>query len=216
MRSFRHWTPGYIFNRINELIYQIRYPAHPWLTKTANIIITAFLKKSDIGLEFGSGRSTIYFAPQVSFLTSVEHNVSWYNKTKKILNDNNITNVTYLLCPEDVDESQAEHSAYVKVSDNYPPDSLDFVLVDGIYRAACANAVLDKIRPGGLLILDNANRYLPGNSISPDSRSLSQGPASAEWASFLKHTANWRRLWTSSGVTDTALYLKPCPDQPIS
>jgi hypothetical protein len=75
MKSFRHWSPRYIYNRVNEMIYQRSYPDHPWLTKTANSILVNLLKKDDIGLEFGSGRSTLWFARRMSFLTSIIQNM---------------------------------------------------------------------------------------------------------------------------------------------
>jgi hypothetical protein len=210
MRTFGHLTPRYILNRTKVMIYYKKFPDHPWLTKFANTIITSFLKRADIGLEFGSGRSTIFFAQIVKFLTSVENDRYWYNKINDILINKSITNVDYLFRPKDIDEENPANSDYIKVCNNFPRSSLDFVLVDGIYRAAVANLVIDKLRPGGLFILDNANWYLPCNSVSPNSRTISQGPASPEWGIFLHNVENWRCIWTSNGVWDTALYLKPC------
>ena len=103
-----------------------------------------------------------------------------------------------------------EHSPYVKIVDNFTDFSLDFVLVDGILWAHCAFAALQKIRPGGILTIDNANRYFPSNSVSPGSRKPTQGPASEEQAIVTKRLEDWRCIWTTNGVTDTALYLKPC------
>ena len=210
MRAWRHLTPRYILNRVNVMIYQKRFPDYPWLTKLANIIISSYLTKSDIGLEFGSGKSTLYFAQIVSFLTSVEHDQQWYSKVNGTLISRGITNVDYRFCPNDIDKENLENSEYVKVCNNFSKNTLDFVLVDGNCRATVANLVTDKIRPGGLLIFDNANWYLPCNSVSPNSRTLSQGPASPEWGIFLNSVHNWRCIWTSNGVCDTALYLKPC------
>ena len=210
MRPWRHLTPRYIINRVKVMIYQTKYPDRPWLTKLANTIIASLLKKSDIGLEFGSGRSTVYFAQLVAFLTSVDHDQIWYNKVNDLLIKKGIINVNYLLCAKDVDEGNSASSEYIHVINKFALSSLDFVLVDGIYRANVANLVIDKIRPGGLLIIDNANRYLPCNSVAPNSRPRSQGPVSPEWGIFLDRVQNWRCIWTSNGVWDTALYFKPC------
>jgi hypothetical protein len=49
---------------------------------------------------------------------------------------------------------------YVSVIDEFPDESLDFVLVDGHYRQACVLAALSKLRPGGLLAVDNTD-WLP-------------------------------------------------------
>jgi predicted O-methyltransferase YrrM len=38
-----------------------------------------------------------------------------------------------------------------------PDASLDFVVVDGWYRPVCARAALSKLKPGGLLLIDNTD-----------------------------------------------------------
>ncbi|MCL0035144.1 class I SAM-dependent methyltransferase [Thermodesulfovibrionales bacterium] len=213
IKSFSHWTPRYIVDRIGEILYQKRYPEHPWLTKSANLIPSSYLKKSDIGLEWGSGRSTLWFARRVLSLTSIEHDPSWYNRILKALKENEISNVTYLLFEKDQNEDKGQDSAYVQVVRKFPKNSLDFVIVEGIYRSACACAVLEKISPSGILVIDNANWYLPSNSFSPNSRTKLVGPASSQWQTFLVSVENWRCIWTSNGVTDTAIYFKPCCQQ---
>ena len=147
VRSFRHWTPRYIVDRIREIISQKRHPDYPWLTKSANLMLSSYLKKSDVGLEWGSGRSTLWFARRVSALTSVEHDPLWYNRILKMLKENGISNVTYLLFEKDQDETKGQDSAYVQVVRRFSQNSLDFVLVDGIYRSACSNAFLKKSLP---------------------------------------------------------------------
>jgi len=180
---------------------------YPWLTPKANEIIESKISKEDIGLEYGSGRSTIWFARRVAYLTSVEHNLFWFEKIKMNLEKNNQNNVN-LIFNEVPKNSEYAKKRYVGIADNFPDRSLDFVLIDGLLRDECALKVLGKIKLGGILIIDNINWYLPSYSIAPNSKTIEDGPASKNWkllAEFLKH---WRCLWTSSGVTDTAIYLK--------
>lgn len=184
-------------------------PHHPWLTRSANPILSTYLKKTDVGLEFGSGRSTLWFAEHVSRLTSVEHDPVWHEKISKEIEERNITNISYYFYPRTEEEEQGTSSEYVQVLNNFEGNSLDFVLVDGIYRCACAHSCLSKLKPGGVLILDNANWYLPSNSFTPGSRSFAQGPISEGWAALLNEVKSWRVIWTSSGVTDTAMFFKP-------
>ena len=106
--------------------------------------------------------------------------------------------------------TQGNDAAYVKVTDTFDPNSLDFCLVDGVLRDFCALRSIDKLRPGGLLVIDNVNWYLPSGSYSPNSRTFTQGPVSPVWKDVEQRLSDWRRIWSSSGVTDTAIFFKPC------
>jgi predicted O-methyltransferase YrrM len=211
MRTFRHWTPRYVVARLNEILYHKQHPDHPWLTQEAVSILEHWLKPSDTGAEFGSGRSTIWFAKHVCLLKSVENDPEWYDRISIQLKRTNLKNVDYILAVEhESKETNAAQSKYVQAATAILDNSLDFALVDGIWRSICANALVNKLHPGGLLIIDNANWFLPCKSFSPNSRTLMQGPASEDWTKFQSIVNNWRSIWTSSGVTDTAFYVKPC------
>lgn len=210
LRSFRHWTPRYIRDRLNEIIYQRRFPDRPWLTAYAVEFLDGWLLPTDIAVEFGSGRSTLWFAKRVAKLTSVEHDAAWHERVSGQINTSGIQNVTYLFFDEDETTVNVESSQYVSIITGIEDNSVDFTLIDGIFRGYCARKMADKIRPGGLLAVDNANWFLPCESRSPGSRNRAQGPSDGNWAEFLGLVSGWRCFWTTSGVTDTALYFKPC------
>jgi predicted O-methyltransferase YrrM len=97
----------------------------------------------------------------------------------------------------------------VRAIEQFAPDSLDFVLVDGRLRHCCVMAALDQVRTGGLLIVDDAQQYLPSDSRAPGAaRGLRD-----EWRPAAAHLARWRRIWASDGVSDTALFVKVDCDQ---
>ena len=50
------------------------------------------------------------------------------------------------------------YAAYVAAIDEQPDDSLDLVVVDGRERARCAARATAKVRPGGLLLVDDIDR----------------------------------------------------------
>ncbi|MFG0284809.1 MAG: hypothetical protein ACF8R7_10350, partial [Phycisphaerales bacterium JB039] len=81
------------------------------------------------------------------------------------------------------------------------------VLVDGVHRDACALWALDHLAPTGMLIIDNAERYLPGPSRAPASIGPRAAPASELWGQFAQRTRALRRVWFLCGVTDTLVYL---------
>lgn len=201
MRSIRHWTPRYIYNRLALALYEKQHPHQPWLTHQSVEILTTLLRRRDVGLEWGSGRSTVWFAARIQHLVSVEDDLQWYQKVKKLLTEQGLSNVDYQLAPD--------QTTYVGIADRFADESLDFVLVDGQqYRSACAVAIVPKLRVGGVLVLDNANWFLPCHSHAPNSRTVATGSVSAEWQHFLELVQNWRLIWTSNGVTDTALFIK--------
>ena len=204
-----YWTPRYIKNRIALLCHEKVNPDHPWLTRSAIEILNSFLTQSDIGLEFGSGRSTIWFAKRIAHLTCVEHDDNWAASVREMLNKANIKNVDYHFLPKDMEEDKGNDSKYVRVIDKFDSDSLDFCLVDGVYREFCARKVIEKLRPGGILVIDNVNWYLPSFSYSPSSRSFTDGPKGLVWIEVEQLLSGWRRIWTSNGVSDTAFFFKP-------
>ncbi len=201
MRSFRHWTPRYLRDRIGLWFYERNHSDHPWLTQAANAILSSLIRPTDIGFEWGAGRSTLWFAKHSRRLTSIEHDEAWYRRVKGMTEENGLENVDLRLCST----QGGEHSSYVSAVTSCEPASLDFALVDGRLREHCMSAVLDRIRPGGLLVLDNANRYIPNDSRSPGSARAFPNP---QWQDVAEALASWRRIWTSNGVSDTAIWIK--------
>lgn len=211
MRRISHWTWRYIWDRIAVMRYERANPEAPWLTANMIEFLDGWLGPGDMGLEFGSGRSTVWFANRVGRLTSVEHNAEWYENVRAMLGARGLSErVDYRLCEDGVRETA--DTSYVAVTEEFGPNSLDFVLVDGRCRDHCASACMGKLKPGGILVIDNINWYVPRNPKprAPDSRDFSDGWASAEWKTVSGRLESWRLVWTTNGVSDTALWVKPC------
>jgi predicted O-methyltransferase YrrM len=201
-RSFSHWTPRYIRDRVAVILNERRNPKEPWLTKDAVRFLDESLKPGDRGLEFGSGRSSVWFAKRIAHLISVEDNKEWF------------TRVTGLIAGEGLSDKidyrfRAQKDDYVTEASAVPDDSIDFCLVDGSHRDDCAIRVIPKVRSGGLLVVDNINWYLPSDTIAPTSRKPAEGCATPTWTEFANQVAGWRRYWTSNGVTNTCIWFKP-------
>lgn len=207
MRSFSHWSLNYLVNRAIEKNYRAKNPGLPWLTPQANRILTTLLLPGDVGLEFGSGRSTIWFSRRVKSLTSVEHNPEWFARVSKMLIEQDIQNVDYRLCKKE--EIGVKKPKYIETVESINENSIDFVLVDGIYREDCVETVIPKLKPGGVLIIDNVNHYLPSHSKAPNSIPADQQPPNPIWEKEYKIIKFWRTIWTSNGVSDTAFFFKP-------
>jgi len=202
-----HWSPRYILARVLEICYHLQVPTDPWLTREANSILRAILKPSDVMVEFGSGRSTLWFAARVGRLCSVESDEGWYKRISGQINALPAGKVSYLYRP--VPDPAGPGSAYSGVLDDFQDSSVDIVLVDGALRDFCALKAIPKLKAGGVLVVDNVNWFLPSQSKSPDSVAVDGAPASEGWKQFLGLVKGWQCRWTSSGVTDTAFYYKP-------
>jgi predicted O-methyltransferase YrrM len=209
-RSFSHWTPHYLVDRSLEKLYRRTHPGLPWFAPGAVEFLDHYLLPTDEGLEFGSGRSTLWFAARVKHLTTVEHNPEWADRVRSLLKDNSVSNVDLVQQPRLAGDSHdIDSSGYVQVTRRFQPESLDFVIIDGIYRAQCARQSLPLLSPHAMLILDNVNKALPSASRAPNSRTPEAGPDGEIWSEVWTTIQHWRYFWTGNGVSDTAIFFKP-------
>jgi predicted O-methyltransferase YrrM len=105
------------------------------------------------------------------------------------------------LCPDDND--------YVSQALTFDDNSVDFCLIDGAKRDYWTLYMLPKLRKGGILVLDNANLFLPNDSkYSPNSRRMKEGFSTETWQQFAEQASKFRRILTSNGVWDTVIWIK--------
>lgn len=201
-RRLSHLTPYYVLKRMAVMYYEYRNPQHPWLTADAVKILSSMLLSTDIGVEYGSGRSTKWFAQRLQHLTSIENDSNWFYKVNQSLVDlPNKAGVDYRLCVSDEEYAAQPYT--------FTDNSIDFCLIDGAVRDHCALAMLPKIRAGGIIVVDNANWFLPNDyTKSPNSRRKHEGFASETWELFASEVSGFRRIWTTNGIWDTAIWIK--------
>ena len=107
----------------------------------------------------------------------------------------------------------------VRAVDQFGDETLDYALVDSAPRGCLSRGIAPKIKRGGLLILDNANWFLPPppqvHPPAPGSVSAVFGtpggpvPQHECWPVFARDTAGWERRWSSNGVQMTLILVKP-------
>lgn len=200
MKKISHWTPRYAFNRIKLFLWQKFNPQAPWLTSQSVDFLDKYLKDTDIGFEWGAGRSTFWFAKRVKKIISVEQDPFWREFAVALLKKNNISTAEIFLI-----KSKEDYAKKISEYDN----KFDFILVDGLHREDCVSLALDKVKPGGLLIIDNIERYIPVKSFSPEAiRRFEDSGESKKWKQIWGILKKWRCYWTSSGVADTAIFIK--------
>jgi predicted O-methyltransferase YrrM len=206
--NMRHWTPRYVLDRVRlELEYR-RNPTDPWLTRDAIQLLDQLLRPIDVGFEWGSGRSTMWFVNRTSFLTSIENDQQWYARVSTVLSQHNATNIDYQWhSTEALELETAMQSSYVQAISVFDADSLDYIVVDGWARDWCANQAVSKLKRGGIMILDNANWFIPPPQLRSPA-TVQHTPVNAQWEDFCQRAQDWRKIWTSNGVTDTLLLIK--------
>ncbi len=208
-RILRPILKGYywIFNQF--------HPNSPWTTPGSILIFRKLLHREMIALEYGSGRSTIFFAKRTKKLVSVEHDKKWYSLVKLKLKELKIDNVDYKFIgkfdPVINTDASADPSGFLKYekpSDfkpryefhnyyefvyQFPDKHFDFVLIDGRARIECLVNAIDKLKPNGMLVLDNSNR--------------------ARYRFADKILDSWPKVVTSNGISDTTIWFKPAENK---
>jgi hypothetical protein len=121
----------------------------PWLSYPFIDFIRPRLRPDMSIVEFGAGQSTLFWAPRVRTVFSVESDRNWYDELKGRLP----ANVELRHQPFDA----ADPSAYAHSADAWSGRS-DIVLVDGPERDLTLRHAPTLLREGGVIVLDNARR----------------------------------------------------------
>jgi hypothetical protein len=140
----------------------------PWWPYRAADGVKAALPERPAVFEFGGGGSTLWLHDHGARLTVVENDRDWY----EVLRDNlaETETVTLLLREAELSGEIGSQSmpgryfdGYVATIADQTDESLDLVIVDGRARVACGLAAMPKVKPGGLLLLDDSDRerYTP-------------------------------------------------------
>lgn len=151
----------------------------PWITFDAILKIKESLRSDWRVFEYGSGGSTLFWLNYGLRTVSIEHDPDWYYLVKSRLGNHPLLDYR-LVTPEPiqrVDTKDAPNAAdpasyfsaqedyrelrfhrYVAQIDEFADAYFDLVLVDGRARPSCIKHAVTKIKPGGILVLDNADR----------------------------------------------------------
>jgi len=119
----------------------------PWFTYSAVDFLGKRLNKKMKVLEFGSGNSTLYFGEKVERAISVEHDLNWYNRLKKIIPPN----VNLVLSKADSSGSYINPITEFKIS-------FDIIVIDGLFRNECCKEGVELLSSSGVIILDDSER----------------------------------------------------------
>jgi predicted O-methyltransferase YrrM len=123
----------------------------PWMPYRVIEMLEEHVRPDHRVFEYGGGGSTLWFSRRCGELVTVEHDREWFPILERIVGD--LPNVTLSHQTDDND-----WAGYVGAINAYPDDHFDIIVVDGRQRVRCFEQARFKVKPGGLLILDNSDR----------------------------------------------------------
>jgi predicted O-methyltransferase YrrM len=133
-------------------------PERPWIVPAAIGYLRRRIRSDWSVLELGAGRSTPWFARRAGRVLSLEDNEFWADETRGRLRQLGLQTVDLRRLP--VEDFAAEVDALADVS--FDLVVVDFLEAPTVTRIDVLKPALRKVRPGGLLLLDDSDR--PGYS----------------------------------------------------
>lgn len=167
----------------------------PWLPIEAVKFLQENLKPNFTGFEFGSGSSSFWFSKITQSLQSIESDREWSSMMESIAAEKGINNVNFKCVPCDmlpIWDLDLEKSENYEIYSNeilLSECEFDYILVDGVARSLCIEKSISKLKEGGFLIIDNAERP-------------------AYWQAMEKIPSTWKQIKFSNEVDTTLIYQK--------
>ncbi len=115
----------------------------PWTTYSFIYFIREYLKPEMELFEFGSGNSTLFFAARIKHIYTVEHDPTWYNKTKAELPENSA------IFLKDLNDENCILDLKKKI---------DLIFIDGRRRNKCLIVSAQCLKDEGIIVLDHSER----------------------------------------------------------
>lgn len=132
----------------------------PWWPYDAVAWVAASLPETARVFEYGGGGSTLWLEDHGATVTTVEHDENWLSRMSTQFE----SRATLLFRPPAACGAITSAATpgyfddYVAAIDSQCDGSLDLVIVDGRARVECACRAMPKVKPGGLLLLDDTDR----------------------------------------------------------
>lgn len=135
---YRRWKSSFYGTPLGEGL--------PWLTFAAIAYLEDHLCPEHSIFEWGGGGSTVFFTGRCARVVTVDDNPYWFGQFPRV------DNWTGLLRRANTSVGWAD---YVLAIADFP-EGFDVVLVDGLARPDCIAIAHKYLKPGGLLVVDDA------------------------------------------------------------
>jgi hypothetical protein len=207
MRAYRRFLSGIVYRG-----YRLLFPRVPYYTPGAIVYLRKALECEDGKrlFEWGSGKSTLWFASRVDLLVAIEHNLEWHEWVSQRLSRESPVSAECRYIPPMSDSqmdgfswerdwahyetlghapSRPTYHNYMAAIDEFADEYFDVVCIDGRERVGCAVHAAPKVRRGGIMVLDDSNR--------------------PKYAEIFALQDEWETIRYPFGLRETALLIKP-------
>jgi hypothetical protein len=120
--------------------------AVPWYSYPAIEFLEDKLNKNLSVFEYGAGQSTLWYSQKVGQVISVESDQSYFHT----IHNNLPNNVQIFL--------QTDPTKYAEKILDFPDESFDVIIIDGINRVQCTQLAYQKLKNTGFIVFDNSDR----------------------------------------------------------
>jgi hypothetical protein len=150
----------------------------PWINFAALDFLQRNIRPEYRVFEFGGGGSTLFFCRNVAEVATVEDHAGWFDTLTQTVQSNGYQNWSgFLVLPEPVADVRVRSKQdpgdfasgaagmenmsfekYARAIDQFPEAYFDVIVVDGRARPSCIRQGMPRLKPGGLLVVDNTER----------------------------------------------------------
>ena len=178
LKTLKYIVYKFVFNDFKIQSFQLELP---WLNFAAIDFINQFMenRKNLQVFEYGSGGSTVFFLKKGYNVVTVEHCKNWHDNVINKINQNEkwkekwedfyvepeydglkqtAKEIENPLMYKSKGFDKYNFEKYVLTLENYPASFFDIILIDGRSRPSCILHAVGRVKPGGIIIIDNSER----------------------------------------------------------
>lgn len=134
----------------------------PWWNTRGIRFLATHMPLGGRAFEWGSGGSTVWLSGHGLRVTAIESEQPWADRVRARCPAADVRWVpgndagTLRSEPQLRDGGKHFFDEYVAAIDSFPDETFDLVVVDGICRAECARRAVTKVKPRGLVVVDDS------------------------------------------------------------
>lgn len=135
----------------------------PWWNSRAIEYLRGRLPQEGRAFEWGSGGSTVWLTRNGMSVTAIESEREWAERVREHCPTADVRFIpgvdtgTFQSEPQLRDHGLHYFDEYVSAISDFPADSFDVIVIDGICRKECARLAAEKVKRGGIVVLDDTN-----------------------------------------------------------